>query len=349
MSTRLINVPAKATMVIIREEFLAVTQGDACAAAILNWAERWAMWLGATGQGQWIKGKNKADISKALMGMFKRHEIEQALKLLRDFGFLRVARDPRNAWDRKYMYVFETERVQEAIDAYFSAIDDLQVDHRCATGGSSMPDGQIIDAQQVDHRSATGGVSTLEDQNLLTDSLKQNADQRAAAEHARERAAAAADLITDEMRESSDLQIPRQKQTSPPAPLRKEERGDKKTIIFDVGTIGALSTPPPSSAAPPSKVLEIFERNMGKAPDAVLVAMSAACARYGDNLIIRKIEQAALKGGRTWAYIETMLADVKTNTGWNVDGDKPYTDAIIAAQNQGSIFSWMEENTGGQS
>lgn len=316
MSKRLINVPAKATMVIIREEFLAVTQGDACAAAILNWAERWAMWLGSTGQGQWIKGKNKADISKALMGMFKRHEIEQALALLRDCGFIRMARDPRNAWDRKYMYVFDTERVQEAIDAYFSAIDDLQVDHRSATGGSSIPDGQRIDDLQVDHRFSTGGVSTLEKQNLLTDSKKQNADQKAAADHARERAAAAAaDSITDEMRESSDQQMH-------PNPIAKGIGNHQETQIFNVGTLGEANTTPPNFGGPPLRTaVSVYVANMGKAGDVVQRGIAAAVARHGEAVVVSTIERAAAKGGRTWAYVETMLADVRSDVKWNTGAD----------------------------
>ena len=44
VAKRLITAPAKAKLIMVREEYLAITNGDPCAAAILHWLERRASW-----------------------------------------------------------------------------------------------------------------------------------------------------------------------------------------------------------------------------------------------------------------------------------------------------------------
>jgi len=333
VGNRLITVPAKAHFVMVREEYLAITHGDPCAAAILNWAEQWAVFFVKTKQEPWIRGKSIADIGKALLGLYKRHEIQQALTMLRECGYIRVARSSKNAWDRKYMYSLDVERVQEAIESYFAAVDDLLVDHRQSAGGSSMVDGPTIDDQQVDHRRLAGGLSTLEDQILDQIAPTETDDQKAAAEHARERAAAA-DSVTDVMRESSDQLQPH------PRPL-SQGRGE----IVKAETVGEANTTPPSSGAPPLRTaLDVYGANMGKAGEVIQRGIAAAVARYGEQVVIRTIERAAAKGGRTWAYVETMLGDIPAAGAWHVGADA--TDALNSVKwdGKGSLLEHWQRS-----
>ena len=318
VAKRLITAPAKAKLIMVREEYLAITNGDPCAAAILHWLERWASWRAEMKQDAWRGPLTRAEIGMEMLGTFTAYRISRAISMLVECGFIDVMQGVSHAYDRKQMLRIKIDVVQEAIDTWFRIVEDADSQHaKCESEECKMRNRNMEDAKSQ-HAKCESASSTLEDQSLRSESLNQVTDQKAAAEHARERAeaAAAADHITDEMRESFDQPHPR--------PL-SQGRGE----FFKAGTLGAPSTTPPSSARPPlrGEAVTAYERNIGKAGEVVRKAIDEAAVKFGDAVVIQKIEQAARKGAKSWAYVEAMLTDVKRPAGervaWGEKDDLP--------------------------
>lgn len=64
--------------------------------------------------------------------------------------------------------------------------------------------------------------------------------------------------------------------------------------------------------APHLAAVGSFEANLNlerKAGPAIVAAIEQAVLRHGQDRVIEKIERAARQGGRSWAYVEAMLAD----------------------------------------
>ena len=211
MAKRLITAPAKAKFIQIREEYLAICNGDPCAAALLHWLERWASWRAEIGQDAWRGPLTRAEVSMELLGTFTVYRIGRAISMLVKCGYVDVMQGVRHAYDRKQMLRINVEVVQEAIDAWFRIVEDANSQNaKCENEESKMRIRIMEDANSQNAKCGSAS-STLEDQSLRSESSDQKEDQKAAAEHARSRAeaAAAADSITDKMRESFDQPHPR--------------------------------------------------------------------------------------------------------------------------------------------
>ena len=321
VAKRLITAPAKAKFIQIREEYLAICNGDPCAAALLHWLERWASWRAEIGQDAWRGPLTRAEVSMELLGTFTVYRISRAISMLTKCGFIDVMQGVSHAYDRKQMLRIKVEAVQEAIDAWFHIVEDANSQNANVENEVSKMRNRIMDDADSHFAKRESASSTLEDQSR-SESPDQKEDQKAAAEHARERAAAAAaDSITDEMRESFDQNQPH------PRPL-SQGRGE----YFQAGTLGAPSTTPPSSGRPPlrDEAVTAYERNIGKAGEVVRRGIAAAVARYGESVVIGKIEQGARKGAKSWQYVEAMLADVQG--AWNAGADA--TDPPVKGDGQ---------------
>lgn len=340
VAKRLITAPAKAKLIMVREEYLAITNGDPCAAAILHWLERWASWRLEMHQDTWRGPLTRAEIGTEMLGTFTVYRISRAISMLVKCGYVDVMQGVRHAYDRKQMLRINVEVVQEAIDAWFRIVEDAESQNanveneECKMRNRRM---QTSDSQNAKCESA---ASTLEDQSLESVSLNQVTDQRAAAEHARERAEAAAAAIahTDNARESFD-------------PETAHVQTPSKADFFKAGTIGDATPTPPSSARPPlrSAAVEAYTRNIGKAGEVVRQAIDAAAGKYGESVVIQKIEQAARKGAKSWAYVEAMFADVKRPVGerpaWKEKDDLPRAtiNADFAGwDGKGSLLEYMQ-------
>lgn len=120
-------------MVVIREDYLAVCDGNHCAAALLSIFEYWTnVKLGQQEQAQvenaiaaaggapsvrddlWVF-KSVTDLETDLMGLFGKMKIGDALKLIRDKGFVERRTNPDYRWDRTLQYHLQIEMLQGAI------------------------------------------------------------------------------------------------------------------------------------------------------------------------------------------------------------------------------------------
>lgn len=133
IKTSCLSHPPRARLVMIREEFLAITDGHHCAAALLAVLEYWTNWkldhiarqvedfhelgkdTGLIEREPWIY-KNNQSFQDDLMGLFGRNKVLDGLAKLIDVGFVKRRKNPGMGWDRTYQYMLDTEKVQQAID-----------------------------------------------------------------------------------------------------------------------------------------------------------------------------------------------------------------------------------------
>lgn len=340
VAKRLITAPPKVKLIMIREEYLAICNGDPCAAAILNWLERWASWRAEMKQDAWRGPLTRAEIGMEMLGTFTAYRISRAISMLVKCGFVDVMQGVSHAYDRKQMLRINVEVVQEAIDTWFRIVEDADSQHAKRENAECKMRNRNMEDANPQNAKCESASSTLEDQSSDSESLNQVTDQKAAAEHARERAEAAAAAIahTENARESFDPEAAHLQTTS-------------KSDFFKAGTIGVATPTPPSSARPPlrSAAVEAYTRNIGKAGEAVRQAIDAAAGKYGESVVIQKIEQAARKGAKSWAYVEAMFADVKRPVGerpaWKEKDDLPRAtiNADFAGwDGKGSLLEYMQ-------
>lgn len=323
---QLVAVPAKLHKVIIRVEYLAITNGDACAAALLNGFERFTAWKLRMKQEPWLYVE-VAELQKDLLGMFSGYAIRRGLKLLRVMKLVETARASEHKYDQALKYMLNVAAVQDAVDTLFadanaddSTGDDHPVDDNTTVQAGSTRDllvgnaplDRLNPSQSISQDSTDGdvesfamemlnpSVSTLEDQVLDQDSSNQESTDQAAATGARE--AAAAGVISKNLREGL---------------------GFSKTFL-KMSARARLLTSPPSSALPPlhEAAVRCFEANIGKAGEAVRAAICAAAEKHGEALVIEKIELGALRNARTWAYIAKMLPMMAETRTWNDSADE---------------------------
>lgn len=309
---QLIAVPERLHKVIIRIEYLAVCNGNPCAAALLNAFERLTAWKRANGQRDWIDW-DATEWREKLLNAFTVSAIKRALKEMREAGLLVTAPAGSHKYDRKLKYALAIDVVQDVVNAVLSP--DEVTDSDTSIGEISTMDRTKSNASIVQnppmHWSKTI-VSTLEDQ-VSTDqeSFKQESSDQTAATG---RAAAAADRHATIQREKRDFQ----------------------SVFQGLSARAHLLTTPPSSALPPlhEAAVRTYEANIGKAGDAVRAEICAAVEQHGEALVIEKIELAAKRGARSWAYVAKMLPvqPHEPMTGWNDAADNTPSGADLTSQ-----------------
>src|SRR5688572_27879403 len=124
--TSCIEHPAKQSLVIIRQDYIAICNGDDCAAAILNYFEHWTN-SKLDEQEQWVRQCEIADktgeqrppapdvwiyasrvqIQSDLLTTYGELNIYIALDWLVDVGFLVSRNNPKHGWDRTKQYQFD--------------------------------------------------------------------------------------------------------------------------------------------------------------------------------------------------------------------------------------------------
>lgn len=314
---QLVAVPEKLHKVIIRVEYLAVCNGNPCAAALLNAFERLTAWKRSNGQRDWVDW-DAQEWREKLLDTFSASAIKRALKEMRDAGLLVTAPAGSHKYDRKLKYALAVDVVQDVVNAVLRPDEGEITETDTCSGEISTMDrtktNASIGQNPPMHRSKTD-VSTLEDQ-VSTDqeSFKQEStDQEAATE----RAAAAADRHATIQREKSNFQ----------------------NVFQGLSNRARLLTTPPSSALPPlhEEAVRTFEANIGKAGEAVREAICAAAEEHGEALVIEKIELAVKRGARSWLYIEKMLPVMAEPRTWNEGADA--TERLI---NTGYSYLEME-------
>ena len=150
---QLIAVPDKLHKVIIRVEYLAVCNGNPCAAALLNAFERLTAWKRHNGQREWIDW-DAHEWREKLLDTFTVSAIKRALKEMREAGLLVTAPAGSHKYDRKLKYALAVDVVQDAVNAVLSP--DEVTDSDTSIGEISTMDRTKSNASIVQNRRCIG-------------------------------------------------------------------------------------------------------------------------------------------------------------------------------------------------
>lgn len=156
IKTSCISHEKRATMVIVREDYLQITNGNHCAAALLNYFEHWtnnkldneeqkaaeqeiASKGGITLEDTdlWIFASAEK-ISVDMLDLYSATKIRAALEWLVDVGFIQRRNNPKYGWDRTWQYLLDTEFVQLAI-----SVSDNSIYQKKQMEASEMMDGVV--------------------------------------------------------------------------------------------------------------------------------------------------------------------------------------------------------------
>lgn len=126
--------PPNSRFTMIREDYLALVNDNACAAALLNDLEQWhnAKLRGreqavehnraarqsdveATQDTELWVYKTQAEFKTELLGIWSERTIATALQLLYDKGFIETRTNPKYKWDRTTQFLFNEAAVQLAL------------------------------------------------------------------------------------------------------------------------------------------------------------------------------------------------------------------------------------------
>lgn len=133
MRERVIH-PDIARFCIIRQDYVAITQGNRCAAVMLSIFEGYTNWLSRQGLMPWVDLSGE-EISAAMCGLYSRKAIMAAGVLLDRLGLVR--RKQKSSCNRTYQYLLLTEEVQKRIELATFWDASLKLAIRCfQTGGN---------------------------------------------------------------------------------------------------------------------------------------------------------------------------------------------------------------------
>ena len=131
--TSVIEHSPRQQLVVIREDYLSICDGDHCRAALLNIFEYWTnVKMGQIEQTTieneiaakggvapketdiWVY-KTIPDLQTELLSLFGQKSIGVALQWLKDKGFLATRNNPKFGWDRTTQYEFQIDAVTSAL------------------------------------------------------------------------------------------------------------------------------------------------------------------------------------------------------------------------------------------
>lgn len=107
---------ATTPLVLLRHDYLEITERNYCAAKILAVLEHWMTWLLQRARPLWVRLPLE-DLEEHLLGEHKKTAIAKAIALLLERGFIQRQRRSINKYDRAWHYQLQLERVQAAVDS----------------------------------------------------------------------------------------------------------------------------------------------------------------------------------------------------------------------------------------
>lgn len=224
---RLVNEPDGAQQfAAIRMVYMAITNGNPCAAAVLNqfeyrtncrlpagagdrvvaWREQGEIWL-TQGQGEMVD---------VLWGAFRKHEVKQAFKLLVDLGYLHKRLNPNNKFNKTLQYRFDLDAVQAAVDFWWceswQPFEMPPIDAPDDARDHSTGDRQPLERSEVTSREVTDDLSDGHGRPQETPP----ATARAVTDGGKE------ESLSDQSRNQSRDQSPEERSGESRAPAREE-------------------------------------------------------------------------------------------------------------------------------
>jgi len=113
LKTSCISHPPQTYYVVLRDEYLHITNHNACAALLLSIFEDMTNTFGD----DWTPQSSKS-IKAQMLGMYSAKVILETIEQLVKDGFVLRRRNPTNLFDKVYQYKLNVPYVQSKLDAY---------------------------------------------------------------------------------------------------------------------------------------------------------------------------------------------------------------------------------------
>ena len=167
MKTSCITPPPNDPLVIVRDSFVRICNGDVCAAALLNHLIYWhnvkleqrhqAIAANEIAERHGERGSNEtsltqwhteADLQKAMLGAWGTKKIREGLRTLKEKGFIDIFRNPnsRFAFDKTKHFIVFPDAIQSALNP---EIETEQPTAEMAHGTAKIVDGTAKIASQL--------------------------------------------------------------------------------------------------------------------------------------------------------------------------------------------------------
>ncbi len=182
-----IRQPAGQRTLALREAYLAICEGDACEAHLLNAQERWYTYklkhreqaraknktsrLGGDPEEEsealWVR-MNADGWAEELLRVYNEKTVRMKLAGLVKRGFLATRNNPRQAWDRTPQWLFQRAAVQDAVDDWDARRERPDLDPGAADAPEDHPDVDAdstrtivrMDAEEVPGRAGQSSALT---------------------------------------------------------------------------------------------------------------------------------------------------------------------------------------------
>jgi hypothetical protein len=291
--------------VVVRAEYVAICNGDRCAAAILSAFECWTVGKRRhyqkraeaagrkpnAGDSIWIY-KTRDELYLDLNGIFGRAGMLKSLMLVTALGYLDKRKNPHNGQDQTLQYRFDGDTVQAALDLLAS--DLIRPTYQNDTPEVSESHVQRSPENVEDDES----TRTLPEESLhkippeITD-IRPAAETRTRA-HTRE-AAAAADIP-----EASDMQTSLHEEAQTLAPGGSDPIPPSGVSLRSTTASGPLSPSPRTVAA-------LYAHYLDPPKNGMREIVAAATGKYTPEWAEYAFAEAITHDALNWPYIEAIL------------------------------------------
>lgn len=297
---RLITGVRDVNFLAVRDEYLGICGGDACAAALLDFFERFSLWKQREGYASWDWVYQSQDaLVEHLRGIWSKTVIKRTLAKLRtDWGFVETRKHKPNSFDQTLEYRFATAAVQAAVNDWLTRTDAL-VPTNQSTGSHEPIDKSDITYRKGEANSSTGQMQPL-DRLERTDALVRT-DHSLYIESFLEFILS---FVHSESSSSSPLDAA--------GALNADDDDDPQTIV-----------PPENHFSRKDKAPEVetlFRDNIGALTPLIRLHLQDAARLHGEEAVRAAITRAAEYGGRSWRYVAECLENTRSPD--ETDGQK---------------------------
>jgi hypothetical protein len=287
---RLVETPDGAgRFAAIRMEYVAICDGNSCAAAILNEFEFWTscrlngrVWQ-PDDDSLWIY-KRQSDMRGILWDLFTEHNIKPAFKLLVERGFLEKRPNQRSTLDKTLEYRFNLDAVQADIDFWTA---------------------DFLPARRTPVREVTGDLSTGQGRPMEKSSTTNGRSQ-----------ATYAEVTGDPVLESLDSESLLESESRVPAVDSRASAHEAAAAAFPSAVNpkiftfqGASSPSPPYPPLPDdAHIIARFNAVIGFEPQELLRRQVEDWgARLPDAKVRYAFDEAVKHDRRNWPYVAEIL------------------------------------------
>lgn len=284
--TSCIEHPARAALVIVREDYLAIVDGEHCGAALLNYLEHWTnskldeleQHTEAAAQGVelpapeiWIYASTDKIVFD-LFGIYKRDKVSSELDRLFEIGFIDRRHNPARGYDRTYQYKLNVAYVQIALSEIRQSIIEKSTMEKRKTDNALSKNRQAIPESP--------SKTPSKDQKKLTTSPSGDSGSLTVSSNGVGKLPLAEPITGKTAPDDGDAPKPPSPPVPPPPASPKPEAHERRPI-FDAVAVWSWGIKDTSVLRKPAHETPTEKKNRERTASRIGEAASFICSRCG--------------------------------------------------------------------